>query len=213
MNATKPSIVYRHRTGLYVNLTNRCPTACVFCIKGKWKMDYGGSNLNLDGYEPAPAEIAQLAATAYTEKPFNELVFCGYGEPSMRLNAVIETARLIRAGAAAPIPARLRVRLNTNGLANLVWGRDVVPELKGLVDSVYVSLNASEPKRWTELMRPDARYARNGFESVKDFVRTSARLLPETVITIVECGQQELDSFKKLAAELGVGYKVRARLE
>ena len=213
MYTTKPSIVYRYKNGLYVNLTNRCPTACVFCIKNKWKMDYRGNNLNLDNLEPTPVETARLAALAYAEKFFDELVFCGYGEPAMRLDAVIETARLVKSGAAAPVPARTRIRLNTNGLANLICGRNVAPELKGLVDAVYVSLNASEPKRWAELMRPVARYAGNGFESVKDFIRAAARLLPETVATIVECEPGEMAAFKKLAAELGAKYKVRARLE
>jgi TatD family-associated radical SAM protein len=213
MNIVKPSIVYRYKNGLYVNLTNRCPTACVFCIKNKWDMDYRGANLNLENLEPSPAEVARLAALAYAEKSFDELVFCGYGEPAMRLDAVIETARLVKSGATAPVPARTRIRLDTNGLANLIWGRDVVPELKGLVDAVYVSLNASESKRWAELMRPVARYAGNGFESAKDFIRAAARLLPETVATIVECEPEEMAAFKKLAAELGVKYKVRARLE
>ena len=213
MNTVKPCIVYRHKNGLYVNLTNRCPTACIFCIKNKWKMNYQGNNLNLDNLEPTPAETARLAARAYAEKSFDELVFCGYGEPAMRLDAVIETARLVKSGAAAPIPAGMKIRLNTNGLANLICGRDVVPELKGLVDAVFISLNASEPKRWAELMRPVARYAGNGFESVKDFTRAAARLLPETAATIVECEPEEMAAFKGLAAELGVKCKVRARLE
>ena len=212
MNATKPSIVYRYGNGLYVNLTNRCPTACVFCIKAKWDMDYRGANLNLDNIEPSPAEIARLAALIYPEKSFDELVFCGYGEPAMRWDAVLETARLIRSGGAAPVPAGIRIRLNTNGLANLICGRNVVPELKGLVDAVHISLNASEPGHWAELMRPQARYAKKGFESAKDFIREAARLLPETVATIIDCDRQEIAAFENLVAGLGAKSRVRALL-
>jgi len=213
MVSTSPSVVYRYGDGLYINLTNKCPTACSFCVKTLWKMEYRGSNLDLGGFEPQPAQIAALAAEAYAQKSFRELVFCGYGEPTMRLNALIETARLVRSGAAAPVPAAMRIRLTTNGLANMVWNRNVVPELKGLFDSVHVSINASEPRRWAELMRPEARYAENGFESVKDFTREAARLLPETVATIIECDAQEAEAFKKLAASLGAAVRIRARLQ
>ncbi|MCX5784471.1 MAG: TatD family nuclease-associated radical SAM protein [Elusimicrobia bacterium] len=212
MNTTKPSIVYRYKTGLYVNLTNRCPTACVFCIKNKWNMDYRGANLNLEDLEPSPAEVARLAAQTYAEKSFDELVFCGYGEPAMRWDAVLETARLIRSGGAAPVPSGMKIRLNTNGLANLICGRNVAPELKGLVDAVHVSLNASEPGRWAELMRPQARYAEKGFESVKDFIRDTARLLPETIATIIDCDRREMAAFENLVAGLGAKPRVRAAL-
>lgn len=213
MSSTRPRVVYRYGNGLYVNLTNTCPTACSFCIKTVWKMDFRGTNLNLGGVEPQPAQIAALAALAYNEDPFRELVFCGYGEPVMRLDALIETARLIKTGAAAPVPSSMRIRLNTNGLGNLVWKRNIVPELKGLFDSVHVSINASEPLRWARIMRPEPRYAEAGFESVKDFTREAARLLPETVASIIECDADEMRAFEKLALELGAATRVRARLE
>ncbi|HAH32280.1 MAG TPA: radical SAM protein [Elusimicrobia bacterium] len=212
MNLIKPSIVYRYGNGLYVNLTNRCPTACVFCIKTKWKMDYRGANLNLENLEPSPTEVARLAALTYAEKSFDELVFCGYGEPAMRFDAVLETARMVKSGGAFPVPAGIKIRLNTNGLANLICERNVAPELKGLVDAVHISLNASEPGRWAELMRPQARYAEKGFESVKDFIREAARVLPETIATIIDCDKQELAAFENLAAGLGAKTRVRAAL-
>ncbi|OGR68057.1 MAG: hypothetical protein A2081_02850 [Elusimicrobia bacterium GWC2_61_19] len=208
-----PTIVYRYKSGLYVNLTNRCPTACVFCVKNSWKMDYRGSNLNLAGTEPSPAEIIALARKEWTAAPFEEFVFCGYGEPTMRLEALLATARLIKHGKAAPIPPSMRVRLNTNGLANAVWGRNVVPEMKGLIDSVHVSLNTSDPAQWAELMRPMAPWAATGFEKVKEFIREASLLLPEAYATAVEGNGVDIGNFKTLAEKLGAEPRVRPRLD
>lgn len=213
MSTRKPTIVYRHGDGLYVNLTNKCSTACTFCVKHAWKMDYHGSDLDLRGEEPAPAEVMRLAAAAWAEAHFTELVFCGFGEPTMRLDALLACARLLRGGAAAPLPRDLRVRLNTNGLANAVWGRDVVPELKGLVDSVHVSLNTADPAQWAALMRPGEKWAASGFDKVKDFIRAAAGTLPETFATAVDSGAVDLEKFRALAAELGAKPRIRPVLE
>lgn len=213
MTTSKPTIVYRYHDGLYVNLTNRCSTACAFCVKHSWKMDYRGSDLDLRGAEPSPEEVIRLAAAAWAEAPFKELVFCGFGEPTMRLDALLACARLLREGRAAPVPKDLRVRLNTNGLANAVWGRDVVPELLGLVDSVHVSLNTSDPAQWAELMRPGEKWAANGFEKVMEFIRGAAKTLPETFATAVDSGAVDLARFKALADELGAKPRIRQLLD
>ncbi|HBA61582.1 MAG TPA: radical SAM protein [Elusimicrobia bacterium] len=213
MQAPKPSIVYRYHDGLYVNLTNRCSTACVFCVKNLWKMDYRGNNLNLAGAEASPEEVMRLAKEEWAAAPFKEFVFCGYGEPTMRLDALLACARLIRTGKASPIPASMRVRLNTNGLANAVWGRDTVPEMKGLIDSVHVSLNTSDPAQWAALMRPQEPWAAEGFEKVKEFIRGAARVLPEVRATAVEGNGVDEEKFKALAAELGAAPRFRGRLE
>lgn len=213
MDKAAPSIVYRYQNGLYVNLTNRCPTACVFCVKNSWKMDYRGSNLDLSGAEPSPAEVIALAKAEMEKAPFSELVFCGYGEPTMRLEALLACARLVRSGRAAPLPRDLRIRVNTNGLANAVWGRNVVPELAGLVDSVHVSLNSHDPARWLELMRPAPPYAANGFSKVQEFLREAAALLPEAVATAIEDPSFDEAQFRALAAALGAKVRLRPRLE
>ncbi|MHB0995139.1 MAG: TatD family nuclease-associated radical SAM protein [Elusimicrobiales bacterium] len=212
MEQQKPVIVYRYHKGLYVNLTNRCPTACSFCIKHTWKMDYRGSDLDLRGAEPAPAEVVALAREQWAAQPFEELVFCGFGEPTMRLEALLATARLVRNGRAEPLPRDLRIRLNTNGLANAVWGRNVVPEMKGLIDSVHVSLNTSDPAQWAALMRPLDPWKANGFEKVKEFIRESALLLPETYATAVEAEGVDIEKFRALACQLGAEPRVRPLL-
>lgn len=213
MEPIKPSIVYRYKDGLYVNLTNRCPTACVFCIKRTWKMDYRGSNLNLAGAEPSPEEVIALAKEQWTAAPFDELVFCGYGEPTMRLDALLATARLVKTGRAAPLPQTLRVRLNTNGLANAVWGRDVVPEMKGLIDCVQISLNTADPAQWLALMRPARRLKGAGFEKVKEFISSAARTLPEVNATAVDGNGIDIEKFRALATALGAKPRLREKLD
>jgi TatD family-associated radical SAM protein len=213
MQEHKPTIVYRYGEGLYVNLTNRCPTACAFCVKNSWKMDYRGSDLDLRGAEPSPAEVLALARAEWAAAPFKEFVFCGYGEPTMRLEALLACARLIKHGRAEPLPKDLRIRLNTNGLANAVWGRNVVPEMKGLIDSVHVSLNTADPAQWAALMRPMEPWAGIGFEKVKEFIREAACLLPEAVASVVEDKDVDLGRFRELAAALGAEVRLRPRLE
>ncbi|MCM2268341.1 MAG: TatD family nuclease-associated radical SAM protein [Elusimicrobiales bacterium] len=213
LNMENPSIVYRYNDGLYINLTNRCPTACSFCIKNKWGMEYRGSNLDLGGTEPSPAEVIALARKEWETAPFSELVFCGYGEPTMRLEALLACARLIKTGRAESVPRGMRIRLNTNGLANAVWGRNVVLEMKGLIDSVHVSLNTADPDQWKALMRPMDPWAASGFEKVKEFIREAALLLPETFATAVDNGETDLEKFKDLAARLGAEPRIRPRLD
>ncbi|MBI4802043.1 MAG: radical SAM protein [Elusimicrobia bacterium] len=209
-----PELVYRHKTGLYVNLTNRCPTACVFCIKNEWKMFYRGSDLNLDGAEPEAGAFTGLIKDAWLQKSFDELVFCGYGEPTMRLETLIKIARAVKTGQGlSPVPDELRIRLNTNGLGSLINGRDIVPELKGLIDSVHVSLITVDAVQWLALMRPGPEYARNGFESALTFVRAAARVLPETVVTAIAGIGADLGKIRALAGELGAGIRIRPVLD
>ncbi len=213
MEKTKPAIVYRYGRGAYVNLTNRCPTACSFCIKRRWEMDYRGNNLDLGGAEPSPAEISAALAREYAAAPFSELVFCGYGEPTMRFGELKELCRLLRAGAVQGVPAGLRVRLNTNGLAGLITGRDAAAELSGLVDSVHVSLNTPDPAAWLEIMRPAPQYAEKGFESVLAFVRSASSVMKETMVTAVELPGLDKGRFAALARELGAEPRFRPVLE
>ena len=209
MGIAKPSLVYRYGAGLYVNLTNRCPTSCVFCIKHTWKMEYRGRNLDLDGNEPDPDLLVDLIVKEWAGDGFDELVFCGYGEPTMRLGAMLAVSGAVRHGGALPVPPGLRIRLNTNGLGSLVNGRNIVPELKGLVDAVHISLNTADQDQWLSIMRPRPEYASEGFQSVLDFIRGAAGAIPETVITAVRRADVDIEKFSALAREVGAGCRLR----
>ncbi len=133
-------------------------------------------------------------------RPYREIVFCGYGEPLLRLETVLEVAcRLKRHGA--------RVRVDTNGQAGLIYGRNVVPELVGLVDVVSISLNAHTPELYLRLCRP--RFQEAAYPAMLEFGRECVRLLPEVVLTVVEFGPVDVEACRRIAEGLGAGFRVR----
>lgn len=172
-------------------------------------MDYRGSNLNLEGTEPDAGTLLELIRSEWTQAPFYELVFCGYGEPTMRLDVLLAVAGAVKSGKLTPVPAVLRVRLNTNGLGSLVNGKDIVPSLRGLLDAVNISLNTADPAQWRAIMRPGPEYEQDGFESVLDFVRRSVAAIPETVVTAIQDTGVDLEEFAALAETLGAGHRLR----
>src|SRR5579862_9440890 len=164
--AKPKTIVYRYKDGVYVNLTNRCPTACRFCIKFTWKMRYRGFDLKLAGEEPSVARVLEALAGAWADKPFAEVVFCGYGESTYRLADMLAVCDEVK----RRYPG-VRRRLNTIGLGNLINGRSISHELAQGLDAVSISLNTADPAQWLELMQPLREFKTGGFASVKDFIR------------------------------------------
>lgn len=203
-----PSVAYRFKGALYLNLTNRCPTACEFCIKRGWDMRFRGSDLRLGPVEPSVPEAMRAAEEELRRAPCSEAVFCGYGEPTCRLPellALCAELRRLRPG--------LRLRLNTVGLSDLVNGRPTAPELAGSLDAVRISLNTADPAEWLRLMRPLPEYREKGFESVLSFIRDCARRLPDTVVTAIERPGADLEACRALAATLGAGFARRPYLD
>lgn len=191
----KAEIVYKIRDSLYVNVTRECGNVCVFCPRLE-DPTVQGYYLGVDK-EPSSAEIV----AAIGDLRPSEVVLCGFGEPTMRLDVVKEvSAEMKKRG--------LKVRLNTNGQGSLVNRRDIVPELKGLVDVVSVSLNAADAETYNRLCNPsDPEHA---WEAVLDFIRHSRETLPETVATAVAVPHGvDLVAVKRLAED---GLKVKFRL-
>ena len=198
------TISYEYEDCLYVNLTNRCDCACVFCLRANGhKGSIYADDLWLE-HEPSREEIlADLDKRDLSE--WRELVFCGFGEPTYRLDdALWLIDELKKRG---PVPP---VRINTNGHANLIWGRDVTPELAGRFDVVSVSLNAPTAERYCALTRPRAGEA--AWEALLDFTKKAARYVPDVCMTIVDKGLEpgELEACKALAESLGARLRVRA---
>ncbi len=204
-----PSIVYRFKNGIYINLTNRCPNLCAFCIKTKWHMQFNGYNLDLQGQEPSAQEVLALLAKEM-QTPFAEVVFCGYGEPTMRLDALLEIGRTLKKRADS---ASFKVRLNTNGLGNLINKRDIVPELKTAVDIVNVSLNAQNETLWRQIVRPASGYE-NGFASVLDFLKKCAAAgFTRVAASCVDNTGADPQAVKALAASCGAAFNEREYLD
>jgi len=193
------AIVYRLRNSLYLNVTNRCTNACRFCIRER-APGVGGYDLRLK-MEPTAAEIIAAIGDAAA---YDEVVFCGYGEPTIRWETVTEVARAVkRAGGV--------VRLNTNGSANLTQGRDVTAEMAGLFDKVSVSVNAPDEAAYERLCRPRAGAA--AWRAVEEFVTVAKRHVPTVIITAVAAEAVPLEAVERLAKEWGVAFRVRRYAE
>lgn len=191
----KAEIAYRIRDSLYLNITNRCTNKCSFCIK--FHSDYvKGHNLRLD-HEPSAAEVISAVGDPAA---FREVVFCGYGEPLQRLDLVKTVARWIKERGG-------RVRINTNGHANLIHRRDVVQELKGLVDSISVSLDAQDEETYTRICKP---LFRNAYAEMLRFIRQAREVIPEVSVTVVDLEGVDIDRCRAIAEELGATFRVRA---
>ena len=166
------TILYKVHNNLYVNLTNKCPCACTFCLRQT--MDHVGESdsLWLDR-EPTLEEII-ADFDNFNVLSFDELVFCGFGEPTERLDVLLEVARYFKDTYHKPI------RINTNGLGSLINKRDIAPELEGLIDTVSISLNTPNADRYHELVR--SRFGDQSFDAMLAFARECTRYVPHVVL-------------------------------
>lgn len=188
-------LAYRLGGAIYLNITNRCTNDCLFCIR-RTREGLGSHNLWLIR-EP---ELDELLAAAGDVRPFREIVFCGYGEPLIRAGLVAEAARELRKQGRP-------VRVNTNGQANLLHGRNILPELAGLVDVVSISLNTAEPGQYMEICRPQ--HGEQAYEALLAFINESKKYIPRVVLTAVTWPGVDLDKCLALARQLGVDFRVR----
>lgn len=193
---TKSVVGYTLHGNCYLNVTNRCTLRCRFCPKfnGSWAVD--GYDLRLDR-EPGTASI--LAAVGNPQQ-HQEIVFCGLGEPTLRLYAILQVgAELRRRGA--------RVRLNTDGLASLVHGRDVTPDLEDSVDAISISLNAQNSAVYERHCRPPVAGA---YDALLDFAARARDFVPQVTLTAID-GLEGVDipACREIAARLGVEFRRR----
>lgn len=187
---------------IYVNMTNRCPCNCVFCLRQTKKMMEGNSLWLKEG-EPSVDQVMDLFAP-YDLSVINELIFCGYGEPLERVADVCEVIDRLK----SKYP-NLKVRVNTNGLANLVHGRDITPELAGRFDTVSISLNAPDAEEFLALTR--SKFGIGSFEALQEFAVLAKRHVPNVVMTVVEkvMSEEKIELCRKLCNDLGVTLRVR----
>jgi len=199
----KNSIVYPYQDNLYINLTNHCPARCTFCIKYKWRYRFRGCNLKLSSV-PSAEEVIQALKEKAPLKKYKEIVFCGYGEPFMRLETLKTVARWLKKN-------RATVRVDTIGYANLIYRRNILPEIKGLLDAISVSLNAENEEKYLLLCRP--KYGRGTYQAVLDFANQCKKYIPQVTLTAVAMPRINLDKCREIAENLGVGFRIRPYLE
>jgi len=190
-----PSIAYEMWGNLYLNITNRCTNACDFCIRYQTDILWG-YNLRLDR-EPTAAELLEAIGDPTR---YDEVVFCGYGEPTVRLDVLLEVGRAVR-------EAGGRVRVDTNGHANLIWNRNVAPELAEAADTVSVSLNAENAEVYERICKPT--YGPDTYDHVKAFIRESLKAGLQVTASVVSVPGVDIEASRKVATELGADFRVR----
>lgn len=195
------NVVYPVHSGLYLNLTNRCPCACTFCIRQKDDSVGGQASLWLD-HEPTFEEVRDALLSEDLEK-YSEFVFCGFGEPTEALDVLLKTAGFLK------LRTKKIVRLNTNGLGNLIHKKDITPLFKGLIDSVSISLNSSDPKIYKECVRP--KFGDGSYKAMLEFARNALRYVPSVSMTTVSTTitHDDEENCRKLCESLGVNYRIR----
>ena len=202
------TISYEYEGALYVNLTNRCDCRCVFCLRHNGhKGSIYADDLWLD-HEPTRQEaLDDLLARDYSK--YRELVFCGFGEPMYRTDDILWLVDQLK----AKVPNLPPIRINTNGHANLILGRDVTPELSGRIDTVSISLNGSTPEEYCAVTQP--RDGVKAWEAMLDFAKKAKAHVPHVVMTIVDKDktQAEIDRCRAITEELGVTLRIRAYIE
>ena len=201
------TITYPEYTGLYINLTNRCPCACTFCIRQKTaSAEFENVDTLWLEHEPSAQEvIAAIKEESKLErfKNYKEFVFCGYGEPTEALDVLLEVADFLKANFTLP------VRINTNGLADLINKKSVAPLLAGKIDALSISLNSSNPVIYEKTVRPV--FKEKAFPAMLSFAEQAKKYVPKVILTTVATTitKEDEEECTRLCERLGVTHRIR----
>ena len=192
-------IIYTYKDSVYANITNKCNCRCTFCIRFV-KDGVGDADTLWHQVNPSKEEVID-AIKNFDFTGYKELVFCGYGEPTCQLDILLDAANYARK------EKSLKIRLNTNGQGSAENGRDIVPELSQVIDSVSVSLNAPSKKEYEEVTRP---ILSNGFENMVEFTKRCREVIGDVRWSIVDVlPQEEKDRCIALSKEHNIPLKIR----
>ena len=204
------TITYEYEGALYVNLTNKCNCNCEFCLRhGKAQ----GSIYTEDSLWLEREPTRQEALDSFLGRDvcsYREIVFCGYGEPTYRLDDILWLVDALKERFGDKLPP---VRINTNGHANLINGRNVCPELQGRIHTLSISLNSTNAADYVALCHPIQGEAAYG--AMLDFAKEAASYVPEVILTIVDKDKtaEEIEMCKTIAADLGVKLRIRSFID
>ena len=192
-------ILYKYKDSVYANITNKCNCRCTFCIRFL-KNGIGDTDNLWHQVNPTKEDVVE-AIRNYDFEGFNELVFCGYGEPTCALDILLAAAKV------AKEEKGLKVRLNTNGLGNEENGRNIVPELSEVIDSVSISLNAPSALEYDKVVRPQVDGA---FDKMIDFAKKCKDQINEVKWSIVDVlPQDQIEECRKLSESTGIELRIR----
>ncbi len=195
------NILYKVHNNIYVNLTNRCPCACTFCLRQT--MDKVGESDSLWLKEEPDFETVKAAFETRDMSKYDEVVFCGFGEPTERIDLLLQTAKYVKETYRKP------VRLNTNGLGNLINERDIVPEMKGLIDTVSISLNTPDREDYLAIVRP--RFGEKSFDAMLEFAAECVKTVPNVVLSTVDTTitKEQEEQCAGICRKIGAQYRIR----
>ena len=195
------TITYPVNKGLYINMTNRCPCNCTFCLRHNADGVYGSDSLWLDR-EPTVEEICDSVDT-WDLTQFEEVVFCGYGEPTERLEDLLLVAKYIKD------KQDIKIRINTNGLADLIWQKQTASQLKGLIDTVSISLNTPNKEDYLKVVRP--KFGVGSYDAMLNFAKDCTAYVPNVVMTVVDVvtSKEEQEQCRKICENIGARLRVR----
>jgi len=197
------TITYQVKNAVYVNLTNRCPCNCTFCLRHNGPGVFGSGPLWLEREPTLEETIESLGQWDYER--FREVVFCGYGEPTERLDVLLAAAAHLKEQ-----DPTLRVRVNTNGLSDLIHGKPTAPLFVGKVDCLSISLNTDDPAEYLSVCRP--KFGAAAYPAMLKFTQEAAALLPSVVMTVVGepiTSLEKQERCRKIAEGLGARLRVR----
>lgn len=194
------TIFYPIGDSLYVNLTNKCPCRCVFCVREEHETVGNNNSLWLD-HDPSMEEI-KADLERFNLDDYKEIVFCGFGEPMMRMDDLIETAKYIKS------KKDIKTRINTNGLGDLIHEKNTAECIKDCIDSVSISLNAPDKESYCRVTRP--KFGEQSFEAMLKFAEECRDCGINIAFSVVdEITPEEIEKSKELAESLGVKLRVR----
>lgn len=195
------TILYKVHNNLYVNLTNKCPCACTFCLRQTRDHMEESGVLWLEKEPTLEEVIADFANFNMDE--YEEVVFCGFGEPTERIDVLLQVADYVKKTYGK------KTRINTNGLGNLVNGRNIAQEMKGLIDTVSISLNTPNKERFYELTR--SKFGIDSFDAMIAFAKEAVQYVPTVVMTTVETTitKDEEAQCQTICDEVGAKYRIR----
>lgn len=193
-------ILYTYKDNVYLNITNKCPCACTFCIRSQKNAIGSADNLWLE-HNPDFDEVKN-AIDNFDFTGYNEVIFCGYGEPTNAFDLLIKVAQYIRN------KMNIKIRVNTNGLGSLINERDISQELCQNVDAVSISLNCSNEEEYNKVVRP--KFGIKSYSAMLDFAKNCKKYTDDVMLSVVDViGEQEVAKCQSIADDLGIKLRVR----
>ena len=199
------TVTYAAGSAIYVNMTNRCPCACTFCLRHNKDHVFNSDSLWLDR-EPTVKEVCESLDT-WDLNQYYEIVFCGYGEPTERLYDLLEVAKHIKS------KSNIKIRINTNGLADLIWQETTAPKLAGLIDAVSISLNATNKEEYLKVVRP--KFGIGSYDAMLKFTKDCTQYVPSVIMTVVDVvtSPEEQAICRKICESVGATLRIRSYVE